>query len=330
MAMETGIASHAGDLFLKLETFLTTNPALVAAGQAWRVLKDNKVAPYSNEYNPDANGVNQMPRAFKGGGLDGRDEIIVPMQLWVNKSRTEYSLIAYGARSWDTSYPIEIQHMNKNQQNVRTCMYLWNAQMPYWFFANGRRFIVITKVANRYMSMYCGFIMPSGTDIEYSYPHYVAANGANFKRNYQFTHSGSSVSTGAFWKPTADYAETTYRSNCNLINPTGTNVRFNVSDTSQVYRTDSTNELQSGGVIFPYHLNYKIGKTIDNQYVLLPIELIQVVGDIQVLGWLDNVFYVSGFENSPETIITVNGDRYICFPCMIQNAYNDYAAIKME
>lgn len=331
MAMETGVASHAGDLLLKLETFLTTNPALVAANQAWQVLKDNKVQPYDTNYNPNAIGEYQLNRCFKGGGLDGRDEIIVPMQLWVDKTKTEYSLIAYGARSWNNAEPLYNQWVNSNENNVRSCMYLWNAQMQYWFFANGRRFIVIAKVANRYMSMYCGFIMPSGTDVEYSYPLYIGANGANFRRNYQYTHSGSNVSTGAFWKPTGDFQETRNRSNGNLINPTGVNVRFCVSDTSSIYTVDGANvQLQSGGVVFPYHLNYKIGKTTDSQYVLLPIEFVQIYGGTQVLGWLDNVFYVSGFENSPETVVTVNGERYICFPCMIQNGYNDYAAIKME
>ena len=32
--------------------------------------------------------------------------------------------------------------------------------MPYWFIANGRRFIVIVRVSSVYQSAYAGFILP--------------------------------------------------------------------------------------------------------------------------------------------------------------------------
>lgn len=177
MAVEIGTASNHTDLLLKLETFLTTNPQLVAANQQWESKKDNRATPYSMNADPDANGFS-LSRFFVGHGLDGQDNIVVPMVLRNNIKESYYTLSAYAARTYAVDKNVNEQLgdnvLGKNNNVV--CISLWHSEMKYWFIANGRRFIVIAKVANRYVSMYCGFIKPSGTDLEYPYPLLVGGN----------------------------------------------------------------------------------------------------------------------------------------------------------
>lgn len=324
MAYEVGTASNAGDLMLKLETFLTSNQTLVQKGQQWQSLKDNQQLPYSTDYDMNASSSYQLGRCFVGGGLDKQDKIYVPMWLYVEKGNTYYTMAAYTARSWDVTKKISEQWTATNVENGIGAMALWNAEIPYWFFANGRRFMIIAKVANRYMSMYCGFFMPCGTDREYSYPYYIGGNFSLLSRNYQ--HQGN-TENGAFWKPTT----TNNRSSGTLVAPDGALVQCGTKDMEYPpTRAYETGKFGMVAEFFPYQINAYVGKTVDNQYVIKPIEIVQIRHAIQCLGWLDGAFYVSGFENSPETIITVNGENYICFPTMVRTGFNDYCAIKME
>lgn len=324
MAFEAGTASNAGDLLLKLETFLTTNPSLVAAGQQWKSMKDNTVTPYTTSYNMTAEGTYQLERCFIGGGLDGKDRIVVPMRLYVKKAQTFYSLSAYSARSWDTTKPVQEQFTATQAENQRSVISLWADNMPYWFWANGRRFMIVAKVANRYVSMYCGFFMPCGTDREYSYPLYIGGSHTVYERSYQ--HQGNQEN-GAFWKPTGASAGA-YTSSGAAISPDGAIVRCYTSDMNTL--GTSLDGYGNSAEFYPYQMNEFVGKTKDNQYVLKPIEIVQVSTAKQCLGWLDGAFYVSGFENSPENVLTVNGARYICFPTMVRTGFNDWCAIKME
>lgn len=326
MAFEVGTASHAADLLLKLETFLTTNPTLVAKKQAWKVIKDNMVQPYSTNYNLNNTGsenASQLHRFFIGNGLDGRDEIVVPMKLVVEHQSSIFNLVAYAARRYTPSQGVENQFIDNYNTQPFVISSLWNNPIPYWFFANGRRFVIVAKVGLRYMSMYCGFIMPSGTDIEYSYPLAICGNHDDLRQNY--TTSNSAV-VGSMVKPTP--SRNGYSSCVNVVSPQGDNVRFGASTSTTIY-TNSYDKPYTG-VIFPHHANIYVGKTLDNQYVLLPIELVQIDNTWQSLGWYDGVYYVSGFENSAENIVTVDNKRYICFPSPLHTDYNHWFAIRME
>ena len=86
MAVEIGTASNARDLVSKLEKFLTTNPELVQANQAWTVIKDSDGGDDLAYVKMDWTGKQKghpewgFRRRFVGHGLDGEDTIVVPMQ----------------------------------------------------------------------------------------------------------------------------------------------------------------------------------------------------------------------------------------------------------
>ena len=78
MAYVTGTATDRNDLWTKLLAFLTADPALVAAGQAWEVV-----------WSRDVTG--NQSRVLKGKGLSGTDEVLVTLskrddQLTVGES----------------------------------------------------------------------------------------------------------------------------------------------------------------------------------------------------------------------------------------------------
>ena len=319
MAVEIGTASNHQDLMLKLEAFLTKNPALVAANQQWEVKKDNIIHPYTTNTTVDAGGYS-LHRFFIGHGLDGQDNIVVPMVLRHNTSLNYYTMTAYAARSYATDKSISGQ-LTDNAVGARwATISLWHTDMKYWFIANGRRFIIVVKVANRYATMYCGFIKPSGTDLEYPYPLLIGGNHTLTDGPYTNDDPNSNRS---FFNPQASTDTST--SSCMIYTPSGRLCFLDNQGGSYVHPQDKL-----VGVTYPYHYNHYIGKTLDDEYVLLDIDIIQWHGGMNHLGWFDGVCYVTGFENSPENIITVGNDSYLCVSAMVQNDYNNWVAIKLE
>ena len=322
MAVEIGTASNHQDLMLKLEKFLTSNPALVAANQQWEVKKDNVVNPYTTNTtaNEDANGYS-LHRFFIGHGLDGQDNIIVPMVLRHNTSLNYYTMTACAARAYVVDKGVSDQ-LTDNVHGARwVTISLWHTDMKYWFIANGRRFIIVVKVSNRYATMYCGFIKPSGTDLEYPYPLLIGGNHTLTYRPY--TNDDTSTNR-SFFNPQASGSSSSSSSSM-IYTPSG---RLCFLDNQGGASVPTQDYLI--GVTYPYHYNHYIGKTLDDEYVLLDIDIVQYNGGMNHLGWFDGVCFVTGFENSPENIITVGNERYICVSAMVQNDYNNWVAIKLE
>ena len=319
MAVEIGTASSHWDLMLKLEAFLTSNPALVAANQQWEVKKDNVVNPHTSNTTADKDGYS-LHRFFVGHGLDGQDNIIVPMVLRHNVSLNYYTMTAYAARSYATDKSISGQLTDNAVGAIWATISLWQTNMKYWFIANGRRFIIVVKVSNRYATMYCGFIKPSGTDLEYPYPLLIGGNHTLTDRPYTNDETDTNRS---FFNPQANASSNA--SSCMIYTPSG---RLCFLDNQGGAYVKPQNYLI--GVTYPYHYNHYIGKTLDDEYVLLDIDIVQWHGGMNHLGWFDGAYFVTGFENSPENIITVGNDSYLCVSAMVQNDYNNWVAIKLE
>ena len=320
MAVEIGTASNHWDLMLKLEKFLTTNPALVAANQQWESKKDNVVNPYTTNTTVDADGYS-LHRFFIGRGLDRQDNIVVPMVLRHNTSLNYYTMTACAARAYAVDKGV-FNQLTDNAVGARwATISLWHTDMKYWFIANGRRFIIVVKVSNRYATMYCGFIKPSGTDLEYPYPMFIGGNHTYSDRPY--TNDDTSTNR-SFFNPQAN--ESSSSSSSMIYTPSG-RLCFLDNQGGGYIQTSNAHLI---GVTYPYHYNHYIGKTLDNEYVLLDIDIIQWYGGMNHLGWFDGAYFVTGFENSPENIITVGNERYLCVSAMVQNDYNNWVAIKLE
>lgn len=186
MAVEIGTASNARDLVSKLEKFLTTNPELVQANQAWEVIKDSdggeELAYVYEDYFDWRAGYSgwTFRRTFIGHGLDGEDTIVVPMGLYVNRKYVANTLCALYATqdSKGDDFIVNLKKIKFEGKNdpFLASIPLRDDEMSYWFVANGRRFIIVAKVMGYYLSMYCGYMLQFGTDLENPYPMYIGGS----------------------------------------------------------------------------------------------------------------------------------------------------------
>lgn len=377
MAVEIGTASNARDLVSKLEKFLTTNPELVKANQAWEVIKDSDggdelvyLPTYPKEADDGSLGWT-MRRRFVGHGLDGEDIIVVPMALYINTQHSITSLCAIHAVTSNKNIDFT-EYFNGASNSYRNEPFLVsipliNEAMPYWFVANGRRFIIVSKVGDYYMSMYCGFMLQFGTDLENPSPMYLGGSCndhrainplsiAQLPSDYEKTFYISPY--GGFHEPAITHsvkgAFNNESSSCVCNAPDGEVITFHNGGLFRRFRPKK-NPLRTG-VLFPYR--YVTGKTngysnngqdsvenivdeglspygvtVNGSYVLLPIELFAEGGGNRgrgaTLGWLQGAYFVSKENNTPEKELNIDGKRYLCFPSM-QNTNRSWFALLME
>lgn len=295
MAWETGTATDYDDLLDKLKTFLTTKAALVALNQEWTVLKDEIISDDRYVY-------------FRGPGLAGNDQIHVNIKRYYSSGTGAYNWEFKGATSYDGGLSFA------NQPGVSGYCYLClaNLSMTYWFFANGRRFIVIAKIGSVYTSAYGGLIMPYALPSEYPYPMFIGTS--SYRSDELYTNA---TYTYAFWK--GAYLYSTYAA-----------VKLRLPDGFWLNLV-AYGSPDDDGRVWPFSSNLNITKNADGSYSLLPAIIYSNTHDEKdVFGELDGVFNVSGIDLFSEDTLTIGGDTYIVFQSIENVGMYDFAAILMN
>lgn len=312
------------DLLTKLNTFLTTNADLVAGSQNWTNLADNVVGDERFVY-------------LRGPGLAGTDEIHINIR--------RYEDIVAGARNWEVRYSTGYDSglAYDNQPGVSLAQYFALTQaevtpnIQYWFFANGRRFMVVAKISTVYLSMYAGLFLPYATPSEYPLPICVMTGAEQEDSVY---NEGNEEVTGFFNPKSLLLGVTTIGSN-SIRTPGGAVIRAwneDSNNTSDVTRTANIwpNDIQETG--FPAGAttrepatdSYTMSTNDDDSYTLLPFVIWSLRISQGVLGELDGVFWVSGRDNSAENNITIGADNYVCHQSANQSNIDEFAAFKIE
>lgn len=357
MAVEIGTASNARDLVSKLEKFLTTNPELVQANQAWTVIKDSDGGDDLVYVKMDWTGKQKghpewgFRRRFVGHGLDGEDTIVVPMALCVNEYYSISSLCAWYARKDEIDKEIAGYFVttfgNRLDDNepIVTSIPLRNDEMSYWFVANGRRFIIVVKVLDVYVSMYCGFMLQFGTDLENLYPMYI---GGSHNNSYSRILTDAEKETankiggwhgGSSWESHLDATYGGFYDPSEYAHSEG--LTKTLEYTSSCICGTPDNKFKFVGEEC-YLLPYTYGKSTGGLHVIYPIE-ITAIQDVDktvnpstkywregsTIGWLQGAYFVSDSDNSPEKELIIGDKRYLCFPSM-QNSHNRWLALLME
>lgn len=370
MAVEIGTASDARDLLSKLEKFLTTNPDLVRDKQAWEVIRDSdggmNIATVDaiDGLDRDRNDGYAYRLRFIGHGLDGEDTVIVPMSLYINTIYKVSSLCAWYASPTDSDKEIAKHFAKMRLALPFTAIPLRDGPMPYWFVANGRRFVLVVKVLENYLSMYCGFMLQFGTDLENPYPMYI---GGGHNNNYAriIKNAERTSNRGDDDEERTDHDDV---DNEGLINTVdydygGFHDPFTIMDSfgalggdtsscfcntpdntlamlSQGYGGDEviTNFVKyANGFLLPYSYTgantVAYDRTREGNYLLSPIEIFIVPKeDNKVgfpIGWLHGAYFVSGKDNVPEKELRIGNKRYLCFPSM-KNKLSGWFALLME
>lgn len=251
---------------------------------------------------------------LKGTGLGGTDNIYVNLFTSGKVSSDYYNLNCYFASSYDSTKMLTKQAGCSDQKN----MLLWNQSMKYWFIANGRRFIVITKVSTVYEAMYGGLLLPYATPTEYPYP---VAIGGSHQGAYGTRWSDQGTGHSSFWNPG-------WVPSLSFRDASG-----NVQTVSNDW---SDGGWQSAGETYPYMYNPGYRPAPDGTYAINPVTIATVngrsniaTGKPAVYGDLDGVYHVSGFNNSSESVITLGSENYLVVQSTFRNGINDYAAIHL-
>lgn len=299
MAFASGTATNYLDLLNELRDFLTTNATLVGAGEEWTQISGS---------------VGTLTAAdeivLQGPGTSGTDEILVGIRSNVSVGGDYFNLSFSGFTTWVPGTPFADQ-VNSTHNHV---MNLWDQPMPYWFVANGRRFIVVVRVASVYMSAYCGFLLPYVLPTLWPYPLFIGASSRQPTWRYSQVHPNMS----AFFDPGETVAallfpDVIWRGVVNRYNAGGDEApRDDINVNPWRFDTSPIRE-NLGGSYNMEQANVVCNTPYDAQ-----------------LGALQGVFRTSGFGNAAENLITHSAVNHLVVPNIYRVEWNDFAAIALE
>lgn len=303
MAWTSGTATDYRDLLRKLRQFVTTD--MTPASERWQELRWSETS-------------STQELILKGPGLAGVDEIYVGIRSFEDATAGWYWWDLQGLTGYVSGNPFNAQ---PGAISDYPCgMSLHQYAIPYWFFANGRRIIVVAKVGTYYEQAYLGFMLPYATPSEHFYPMFVGgsqtANGGRLRSRTDDGHR-------AYWHPKLYNNNQSYLTySASLIWMAGAWQRV-------------ANSSGDGAQSYPYCITGTIdyGTTLAGDYVLMPVELVRFSSSTaesrHCFGVLDGVYWISGMNNAAENVVTVGGDQYFVVQNIYRTAYDEFAAIKM-
>lgn len=317
-AIETGTATDGADLWSKLKTFLTSKTELVSAGENWTQVWSAS----SDEI------------VLEGPGMSGTDSILIGMK-YVESGSDAAEIQLSGMQGYLSGASAFDTHVN-NQGKYSRLLISATLSMPYWFYATGRRFIVIVKISSVYVSCYAGMFLPYCLPSEYPLPLLVGAvaneddgivdwrssddNFDYFGRKLAWFFDPSGV-----WQQTADdFAES---DNDSGISPFQLGERiFGLSPTPSLELRESFGSTLFGyGDIMEYLL-----PSFGGVYTLIPKTILVSEdrnGDGIILGDLDGLYQCPGQGASSEMLITIGSDTATVFQSTRKTSTRDYFGV---
>lgn len=313
MAYEIGTATDYKDLLAKLKTFVTTNAALVAAGQQWTVMRHT--APASGDHE----------LILRGPGLAGVDQIYVGIKTEDAPAISGYNWKLQGFTAFaNVTFDAQPGAMGGTNQPR---LLLVNSPMNYWFVASGRRIIVVARAGSTYQIAYLGLIMPYGPPKNLPYPLFIG--GCCYE---------SSVWNRTTWEHSPFFYPR---------HPTG-GVQPTVS---QGYFLGSSGwrpvTFKAGGsyyytelCVMPYSLKgyaqylcrnlFQLRPNRDGSYPLLPVLLCAQGTSRNIYGEFEGMWALPGFGLVSEDSIVGNGANHIVFSGGPLTDVDNFVAIRME
>lgn len=290
----TGTATGHKDLLAKIRAHLT-NASL--GTQVWSVLGSSSAA--------------EDQLYLKGPGLSGADEIYVNFRTVTDVGQDMYNWEIAGAVAYDAQNSYDLQ---PGMSPLGHCLF-WDSTIPYWLIVNGRRFILIAKVSTTYHTLYCGLYLPYATSSEMPYPMAIMTSSGNNEPKIRW--SAGTYQISGFWDPVDG---SSYIRHWNGSWVPMANLAYHMGTTRSELHVSC---------VWPWEEDYGFGVNIDGNYGLLPAVMHSSYGNGNVLGELEGVYFVSGFSNGAEDIITISGDQYLVVQSTYRTERRDYAAIKL-
>lgn len=285
--------------------FTSHASTLVSAGQAWELIK--QTAPVTDDIHV----------FLRGLGNAGADQIFVGLRCYKNVAADYYNVELFGATGYIETQNLVSSMPGVSPAGVNLC--LLNGPIPYWFVANGRRFVIVAKVSTVYESGYIGFFLPTGTPSEYPYP--LAIGGSHSDNNRRWSDNQSAGVNGSLHRA--------------FFNPNGA---LKVRDKGGTWMNFANygyagGEIQNSDALINCTTPFRdviLHQTVDGGYVLFPVTMHTSSPAVNVLGDFEGVYMVSGISNPSENIVQIGGVDHL----VVQNTYRadagEYAALKLE
>ena len=251
-----------------------------------------------------------------GTGLAGADEIYVGMFESSTPASQQWQIGLHGFTGFISGQPFASQPgMSPDTKYVQ----LWNQGMEYWIAVNGRRFVFVAQVSTTYHAGYAGFFLPYTTPGEYPYPLFIGGETttpvAYTSTAATFTHFidqsfGSGANTAAYRRVDGVWQ-----------NLDGSNTNASMWPFASV--GGARNWLQAMQTV-------AVG-----EYVLFPCIIIQRANasaplDAEVLGELDGIFALTGFNNAAENVVTVGAVDHLVVQNIFRTGREHYWALRED
>jgi hypothetical protein len=324
---------------------------------AWETMRFyDEAGNFCNSYNNEV--------ILKAPGLASSDEIFTGIRTSKDTTEGWYNFILNGYTGYNSAeysffeQPGALPSYGETQVSGTPMVPCWDTSMDYWFSATGRSLKFSIKVSTIFEGGYLGFFLPAATSGQYPYPLAVGGSlavGSNYTS--QMKYSDVSTRHATFTAPGSDGQLTTSTvgaslPNCTLYLLSPDNVWLPVTN-----RNDSTANPESinqpivgaaspytpsGGarVTWPHCMSEPAltisrsnfaaySKCLGGDYLPIPIHLFQSAPVPNFLGFLEDCYYISGFENAAENTTTIDTKSAVIFQNTYRTAITEYWALTL-
>jgi len=295
MAFEIGTATDHNDLIDKIRIFVSTT---IPLAQRHTVLRN------TTEANTLGDLANEKVVIFQAPGMSGTDQIFYGMKVYKSVVADYYNFQLDGFTGYVPGNLFEAQPGSILGTGVTGLgNTLWNQPIPYWLVANGQGFQCVAKVQNTYVTFGAGLLLRYATPGQFPYPLVVYSN----------------LTTSAATR----YSDTAWVSGWK-----GARANLRLRFTSGTWLQPQS--LPYIAATVPIRNTGNVSGTATGYYGLHPIELGDATGTGNTYGALENLFYISGFNNAAENTLVSGGITYVVFRDGTKTGNNDYIALKLN
>lgn len=261
---------------------------------------------------------------WEAPGNDGTSAILVGVRSFYRGDVSYYDWELFAFDGFDAAQAMPAQ------SNVQRNLYiaLQNSSTPYWFIADGRRAIVIAKIAgSQYEVAYLGHLEPYFTAGQLPYPIALGGslalgdtvpswNNAGFQAANSTNRHRSPVHSDSVTANTIGYAQMRVRRLDGTWAPF-----FSSNNDAQV--------TEAAGWVWPYYGGVSnVDVCIDGGYALFPVILVDTTPN--TWGQLSGISFVTGQALSAETTIVVGPITHLALPNINRTDRNDFLAVRLD
>jgi len=209
---------------------------------------------------------------------------------------------------------------------------LWNASLPYWFIADGRRAVVIAKISTQYEMAYLGFFDPYFSPEQLPYP--IALGGSLAlgespptweKTDYRWSNSSNNHRMPTHSDPTTGGTSTTYQHQLRARNLDGSWSGYEATTNDVIITTP----VASRNLVWPYRCGLSLlDRNLDDSTTLWPIMFCHSAPN--TVGQLSGVMAISGQDLTAETLLRLGAVDWVVLPNISRTDRDDFLAVALD